>query len=85
MANRDPCPSDGTDGRTRPRHRCLTETTLDPVRGRTGRTAHFCSAPAGPNVRSAPERSALPKTLRGKTEVNAGEFLPQIETGATFT
>src|SRR5205823_2478889 len=30
--NRDPCPSDGADGRTRPRHLRLAETALDTVR-----------------------------------------------------
>ena len=32
--------------------------------------AHSCVAPARSDVRPAPERSALPKTLRGKAAVN---------------
>ena len=40
----------------------LRETVIDTVRGRTGftRAAHSCAASARSNVRSAPERSALP-------------------------
>src|SRR5207253_11239624 len=60
-------------GRTRPRHCRFTETTLDAKRrrGRRIRAAHSCAAPARSDVRSAPERSALPKTRR----------LVRIETG----
>ena len=56
-------PGGGAGRRARPRHRRVTETVVDTVRGRTGitRTAHSCAAPARSNVRSAPERSTLPK------------------------
>ena len=61
------------NGRTRPRHRRFTETTLDTVRGALGwkRAAYSCAAPARSDVRSAPERSALPKTRRlARAEIN---------------
>ena len=56
-SDRDPRPGGGADGRTRPRHRRFTETTLDTVRWPTGfeRAAHSCAAPARSDVRSAPE------------------------------
>ena len=57
----------GADRRSRPRHRSLTETALDTVRAAHclwQRAAHSCAAPARSDVRSAPERSALPKTRR---------------------
>src|SRR5947199_4373275 len=34
------------------------------------RAAHSCASPARSDVRSAPERSALPETLRREAEVN---------------
>src|SRR5205823_14924092 len=64
--DRDPRPGGGAVGRARPRHCRFTETTLDTVRWPTGYgpAAHSCAAPARPDVRSAPARSALPKTRR---------------------
>ena len=45
----------------------LQETALDTVRWRAGskRAAHSCAPPARSDVRSAPERSAISKTLQG--------------------
>ena len=55
-------------GRGRPRHHRLAETALDPLRWPSVHDATYsCAAPARSDVRSAPKRSALPKTLRGKT------------------
>ena len=83
-SDRDSCPGSGADGRARPRHRRFTETTLDTVRGPAGfkPAAHSCAAPARSDVRSASERSALPKTLRGKEAVNARNFFTASETSA---
>ena len=60
-SDRDPRPGGGAHGRTRPRHRRFTETTLDTVRWRTGfgRAAHSCAAPARSDVRSTAQRSAF--------------------------
>ena len=56
-SDRDPRPSGGAHGGTRPRHRRFTETALDSVRGRTRckRAAHSRAAPARSDVRSASE------------------------------
>src|SRR5947207_6131701 len=69
-SDRDPGPGVGADGGTRPRHSRVRETALDTVRWRAGskRAAHSGAAPARPNVRSASERSALPKTRIGRAE-----------------
>src|SRR5206468_9756604 len=66
LVARDPRPGGGADGRARPRHCRFTETTFDTVRRLTdyNYAAHSRAAPARSNVRSAPERSALPKTRR---------------------
>ena len=65
-------------GRTRPRHCCFRKTTLDTVRRPTGckRSAHSCAAPARSHVRSAPQRSALPKTLRRQKMNHRATSLP---------
>src|SRR5205807_10420180 len=56
----------GRHGVPRPRHRRFTESTLDPVWWHFPcGPAHSCAAPARSDVRSTPERSALPKTGRG--------------------
>ena len=53
-------------GRTRPRHCRFRENTFDPVQWRSGHghAAHSCAPPARSDVRSAAERSALPKARR---------------------
>src|SRR5206468_12449480 len=63
-SDRDPGPGVGAHGGARPGHCCFTKATLDTVRWRAGskRAAYSCAAPARPDVRSAPERSALPET-----------------------
>ena len=62
-SDRDSRPGGGAARRARSRHCRVTETTLDTVRGPTGfePAAYSCATPARSNVRSAPERSALPK------------------------
>jgi len=56
-ADRDSRSGGGANGRTRPRHRRFTETTLDTVRWPTGcaSAADSCAAPTRSDVRSAPE------------------------------
>ena len=73
-------PGSGPDGATRSRHRRFTETTLHTVRRRVSFkcAAHSRAAPARSDVRSAPERSALPKTLRRKTKVISGNFFAEL-------
>ena len=80
-SDRDPGPGGGADGGARPRHRRFTETALDTVRWRAGskRAAHSCAAPARSDVRSAAERSALPKTLRRETKVSPMRFFRQAK------
>jgi len=65
-SDRDPGEGGGADGRTRSGHRRFTETTFGTVQWPTGfePAADSCAAPAGSNVRSAPKRSAFPKTRR---------------------
>src|SRR5439155_19977706 len=80
--DRDPSPGGGAYGGPRARHRRFTETTLDIVRwsaGHTKYTAHPRAAPARSDVRSAPERSALPKTLRRETKVNSRNFFAELK------
>ena len=56
LSDRDPRPGSGADGGARPRHRRFTETSFDLVRADGfNRATHSCAAPAGSNVRSAPE------------------------------
>src|SRR4029077_3567529 len=80
-SDRDPRSGCGTDGRARPRHCRFTATTLDAGRRRAGQihAAHSCAPPARSDVRSAPERSALPETLRGKAAVNARSFFTELK------
>src|SRR5439155_24165387 len=59
------------DGGARPRHRRSTEIARDTIRQPIGRAINSCVTPARSDVRSAPERSALPKNRR----------LVRIETG----
>src|SRR5207249_1468000 len=82
LAHGDPCPGGGAHRRTRPRHYRFTETTVDPVRrppGYNNRPAHSRLAPARSDVRSAPERSALSKALRGHQAVNSRNFLSELK------
>src|SRR6516165_2026127 len=65
-SDRDPSPGVGAHGGARPRRSCVKETALDTVRWRAGskRAAYSRVAPARSDVRSASERSSLPKTRR---------------------
>src|SRR5207248_5653723 len=80
-SDRDSGPGLGAHGGARPRDCRARETALDTVRWRVGskRAAHSCAAPARSHVRSAPERSALPKT-RGiaRAEIGAMGWLSVI-------
>src|SRR5204863_6233261 len=80
-ADRNPRPCGCAPGGTRPRHRRFTKITLDTIQWPAGckLAAHCSAAPARSNVRSAPERSALPKTrrLRG-AEIGAMRWLSVI-------
>src|SRR5438477_10254620 len=66
--DRDFRPCGHASGRTGPRHRRVVKIVIYTFRGRTGfaRAAHTCAAPARSDVRSAPERSALPE-IGGRT------------------
>ena len=57
----------------------LQKSTFVTVYGPGRITAHSSTAPARSDVRSAPERSALPKTLRGKAAVNPERFRSAID------
>src|SRR5207249_12204049 len=67
-ADRDLRPGGRASGRSGPRRRRVGRIVIDTFRGRTGfaRAAHSSAAPAGSDVRSAPERSALPE-IGGRT------------------
>src|SRR6266849_3607465 len=71
VCTRDPRPSGSANRGARPRHRRFTETTLDTVLWRIHHyAAHSRASPARSDVRSAPERSAVPETLRRAGEMN---------------
>src|SRR5713226_9337581 len=71
VCTRDPRPSGSANRGVRPRHRRFTETTLDTVLWRIHHyAAHSRASPARSYVRSAPERSAVPETLRRAGEMN---------------
>src|SRR5207247_7918513 len=79
-SHRDPRSGGRAHGGRRPRHRRFAEATLDIVRwsaGYTKRTAHSCATPARSHVRSAAQRSALPKTLRREAEVKIDNCLTE--------
>src|SRR5205807_662173 len=65
MSDRDLCPGRGAARGTRSRHRRFTASALDAVCSAAGCGATYSgTAAARSDVRSAPERSAFPKTSR---------------------
>src|SRR5438874_7970122 len=80
MSDRDLCPGRGAARGTRSRHRRFTASALDAVCSSAGCGATYSgTAAARSHVRSAPERSALPKTLRRKTKVNSRNFFAELK------
>src|SRR5438128_8414490 len=84
MSDRDLCPGRGAAKGTRSRHRRFTASALDAVCSAAGCGASYSgTAAARSDVRSAPERSAFPKTRRlARTESEAVSVVAALVSSA---
>ena len=73
-SNRDPRSCGSANGRARPRHRCFTETSIDTCIKAPSLSSRRSLPPCFGSIRCSIRfavRSAFPKTLRGKAEINS--------------